>query len=81
MFDYQGKKIRAISEKEFKRMNVNEKKKNEVVNESMVELQIWHYEPEMFTETNCVDNLSLYGSLKEENDDRIQIALEEILMR
>lgn len=81
MFDYQGKKIRAISEREFKRINIDIKKKNEVVNESMVELQIWHYDPKTFTKTNCVDNLSLYSSLKEENDDRIQIALEEILRR
>jgi DNA-binding transcriptional ArsR family regulator len=44
-----------------------------------VELQIWNYDPRKFSDEKHVDLLSLYASLKEENDERIEQALEKVL--
>ncbi|MDF1618123.1 MarR family transcriptional regulator [Petrocella sp. FN5] len=45
----------------------------------LVELEIWDYDPRLFSNRHHVDLLSLYGSLKEETDERVEQALEEVL--
>lgn len=44
-----------------------------------IELEIWHYDPVMFATDGGVDRFSLYLSLKDSKDERIQIALEEMM--
>ena len=48
---------------------------------SAIELEVWHYDPVMFATDGSVDTLSLYLSLKDHKDERIQMALEEMLER
>lgn len=45
----------------------------------LVELQLWNYDPKLFSNKNHVDLMSLYAILKEETDERVGQALEEIL--
>lgn len=43
------------------------------------EVQIWRYNPRLLTHGNVVDKLSLYLSLKDTDDERIQIELENLI--
>ena len=43
------------------------------------ELEIWHYDPDLFAKKGCVDPYSLYLSLKETEDERVEAALEELM--
>ncbi len=47
--------------------------------EAKSELQIWKYPPELFANGDTVDKFSLYLSLKDNDDERIQIALKEMM--
>lgn len=42
-------------------------------------VQVWRYDPELFTDSGCVDRLSLFLSLHDTQDERIQSALEDML--
>jgi hypothetical protein len=42
------------------------------------EIELWSYSPLMDVSTNSVDPLSLWLSLRENTDDRVQIALKEL---
>jgi len=53
--------------------------KDLIKDEKLVELQIWSYDPIQFSDGKNIDPLSLYGSLKEESDERIEQALKEAL--
>lgn len=44
-----------------------------------VEVEIWSYPPERFAVAGLVDRLSLYLSLKEEKDERIETSLGEMM--
>ena len=46
---------------------------------NLIELQIWGYDPRLFAKGHIVDAASLYLSLRQENDERIEQALAEIL--
>ena len=46
-----------------------------------VAIQVWRYTPRFLTKEKTVDVLSLWLSLKDNNDDRIQMALDEIQER
>jgi len=43
------------------------------------ELQVWHYLPALFARNDVVDPLSLYLSLKDDRDERIQTSLDEMM--
>lgn len=43
------------------------------------EFEIWHYDPRLLAEKPLVDPLSLALSLTHMNDDRVQIAIDELL--
>lgn len=43
------------------------------------ELEIWSYEPRLFAEGGLVDRFSLYLSLRESEDERVEAALEEMM--
>ena len=44
-----------------------------------VKVEIWAYDPQLFTHTNIADTLSIVLSLKENKDERIEKILEDIL--
>lgn len=44
-----------------------------------VKVEIWAYNPQLFTHTNIADTLSIVLSLKENKDERIEEVLEDIL--
>jgi hypothetical protein len=44
-----------------------------------IQIEIWAYDPELFQKGEVADRLSLYLSLKESTDERIQIALDEMM--
>lgn len=43
-----------------------------------VTVQVWRYAPDMLAQTNTVDPLSLWLSLQGSQDDRVQMALDEL---
>lgn len=44
-----------------------------------MEIQLWKYAPERFAEKGIVDRLSLFLSMRENEDERVQSALETLL--
>lgn len=42
-------------------------------------IEIWRYDPKLLSKTTTVDKLSLYLTLKENEDERIQIELENMI--
>ena len=44
-----------------------------------VRIEIWRYNPQLLTDTDIADPLSVYFSLKENQDERIQIELEHLI--
>ncbi|SHM84539.1 hypothetical protein [Fibrobacter sp. UWB7] len=47
--------------------------------ETLTNVQIWKYNPTQFTKNGCVDPLSLYLSMKDSKDERIQACLDEMM--
>lgn len=48
---------------------------------ALIELEIWYYNPNLFAKDGLVDPFSLYLSLRESKDERIEAALEELMER
>jgi hypothetical protein len=46
-----------------------------------LEIEVWSYAPSIFADHGVVDRLSLYLSLKDNEDERVQSALEEMIGR
>ena len=44
-----------------------------------IQLEIWHYDSKLFGMKGKIDALSLYLSLKDNADERIQISLTEMM--
>lgn len=44
-----------------------------------IKIEVWNYDPHIFSKENRVDRLSLYVALKDEEDERIKSALEEMI--
>ena len=55
------------------------KNKDIIKDRQLVEIQLWDYDPKLFSDKHHVDLLSLYASLKEETDERVEQALDEVL--
>lgn len=43
------------------------------------QIQLWRYDPNLFAREGCVDPFSLYLSLQDEGDERVELALEEMM--
>lgn len=50
-------------------------------NEVGLQLQIWNYDPVILSKNNIVDPLSLYLSLQNDPDERVQMELESMLAK
>jgi len=72
-------KYLAISPNDFSVLNQN--KKIQIVHsvEARIHLQVWKYAPGVLANNQVVDPLSLYLSLKDEKDERVQKALDTLL--
>jgi len=69
----------AISRNQFNNQKIDIIKNKDLIKDTqLVELQIRNYDPKYFSDSNRVDILSLYASLKEENDERVEHTLEEL---
>jgi len=80
MLNPPGYKVLAMGKEEFKNQNIKIIKNKDIIKDKkLTELQIWDYDPREFSDKNYVDTLSLYTSLKEDKDERIEQALEEVL--
>lgn len=44
-----------------------------------IEVEVWNYDPDLFAKKNFVDQFSLYFSLNDNQDERVQTALEEMM--
>lgn len=44
-----------------------------------MQLEIWHYDPDLFAKDHLVDPFSLYLSLKDIQDERVESALQELM--
>lgn len=51
----------------------------DVAEPNAVRLEIWSYPPELFGKNGVVDRFSLFLSMKEDNDERVQAALESMM--
>ena len=49
--------------------------------ETLPRIQLWKYPPALLSDGDAVDPLSLYLSMREEDDERIQVSLETMLNR
>ena len=71
----------AIAQKDFAEL----KKKKQLhiipVNEHDICLEIWKYAPAVLAKDDTVDPLSLYLTLKEEKDERVEMELEKMIER
>lgn len=68
----------AISDKEFDKKNLMD----ELVDpEKQVKLELWAYDPGMFSKDKIADSLSVMLSLRENEDERIEEAIEELTER
>ena len=47
--------------------------------EAELEVEVWSYEPGLLSEGAAVDRLSLYLSLRDDTDERVQSALDEMM--
>ena len=72
--------VRAISQDELINQELKIIEDKDILkDEIFVELEIWHFNPNHFVNKKYVDIMSLYASLKDEKDERIQQALDEVL--
>ena len=66
-----------------KKWQTYKKKQNIVVlntpEPETTEIQVWNYDPALFAREGVVDPLSLYLTLRDENDERVEAALEEMM--
>lgn len=71
----------AVDKKDFYRLQRDNKLKNENSREGEYAIEVWKYKPEMmvYGRYSAVDPLSLYLSLKGSSDERIQMALEQLI--
>jgi DNA-binding MarR family transcriptional regulator len=68
--------VYAISWEEWKNSGIEQLPSPE---EATFELEVWYYDPQLFTKQNLVDPLSLYLSLEASGNERIESSLEELM--
>ena len=80
MINPTGHKVRAIYGNDLNIKDLEIVKNEDIIkDEKLLELQVWEYDPKLFANKDIVDRASLYSSLKKENDERIEQALQEVL--
>ena len=70
----------ALSEEDWKSLKQRHQVSEFVSPEpGALEVEVWSYSPRLFAKGKVVDRLSLYLSLKESQDERVEAALEEMM--
>lgn len=73
-------KVRAMYIDNFDKESQKIIENQDIINDqNLLELELWTYDPYLFAEGNRLDVASLYASLRENNDERIEQALKEVL--
>jgi len=73
-------KVFALSGKRWKLLQQNKQVTELPAQEPGVpEIEVWRYDPDLFANNGVVDCLSLYLSLKEHKDERVEAALAEMM--
>ena len=73
-----GTKFIAISIAQYQEIKKRENKKQQ---SGELCIEVWNYDPLLFSSGEYIDVLSLYLSMMDDDDERIQIALQELLER
>lgn len=71
--------IYAMGIEDYRKVNMPKGFQLSSLDEAKLELEIWHYNPTSFSEHERVDPFSLYLSLRNVKDERIEAALEELM--
>lgn len=71
--------IYATSLDTYRDVNLTKGLQRSSSDEADLELEIWHYDPQLFSKEGRVDPFSLYLSLRESGDERIEMALEALM--
>lgn len=80
MINPPGHPVMAIDRNKLNKETIEVVKNKDLIKDTkLVELELWDYDPGLFSNNRYVDLLSLYASLKEETDERVEQALEEVL--
>jgi hypothetical protein len=80
MLNYFENKVRAIYYKNYNKLNIKVVDNNDIIKDkNLVKLEIWKYDPSLFVKNNHVDLISLYASLLDNKDERVESELENIL--
>ncbi len=73
--------VYAINLEEWKNCQQSGTEELPIPEEATAELEIWHYNPYLFSVEDIVDPFSLYLSLEKIEDERIESALEEMMKK
>lgn len=75
-----GIPIRALAASEVSRLDARHAfTPVEANDDADLEIEVWKYSPHLLSEGEAVDRLSLYLDLREDEDERVQSALEEMM--
>ena len=82
MLNFPGHHIRAIGQDGLATAGLEFVWNREIAqDENWVELEVWKYDPQQFSVDGQVDVLSLYTILREMKDERVELALADVLGR
>ena len=80
MINPPGHPIMAIDRNKLNNEQIEVVKNKDLIKDiKLIELELWDYDPGLFSNNHHVDLLSLYASIREETDERVEQALEEVL--
>ena len=71
--------VYALDRKEWKELSLNGCKERPIAEQDACQLEIWGYSPRLFSEDGVADRFSLYLSLKNTDDERVESALQEMI--
>jgi hypothetical protein len=72
--------VMALEGQQWKRIKANDNIMIlDIAEPNACELEIWSYSPDLFSKKRVVDRFSLYLSMREDNDERVQSALVEMM--
>ena len=69
----------AMAQKDFQKFKKNKRIQIVHTNEGEILLEVWKYAPGILATNRIVDPLSLYLTLKDEKDERVEIELEKMI--
>jgi hypothetical protein len=79
MLSESAQKTYAIGKDEFRSLKLDSKFKNLDSKNGDFKIEVWHYNPVLLSQIKEVDKLSLYLSMQNEQDERVQGALQDLL--